>query len=91
MKSSPLDCLFKTKFSHYLFGFVEADADEDSETDAGDKEGEEEAAKDSLSGQKPSPRGSGGVDKAGPGIAQEHPSCLGQNTRLGGLVSLLGN
>ena len=31
------------------------------------------------------------MDKAGPGIAQEHPPGLGQDARLGGLVSLLGN
>ena len=70
---------------------VESDADEGSEADAGDKEGKEEAAEDSLSGQEPSLGASGVVDKAGPGIAQEHPPGLGQDARLGGLVSLLGN
>ena len=78
------------KFSHYLFGLVESDADEGSEADTGDKEGEEEAAEDSLGGQIPSP-GASGVDKVWPGAAQEHPPGLGQDASLGGLVSLLGN
>ena len=33
----------------YLFGLVEADADEGGEADAGDKDGEEQAAEDGLS------------------------------------------
>ena len=65
---------------------MEADADEGGEADAGDKDGEEEAAEDSLSGQEPAPRASG----VRPGVGEEHPPGLGQDTGLGGLVSLLG-
>ena len=73
----------------YLFGLVEADADEGGEADAGDKDGEEQAAEDGLGGQLPPSRASG-VDKVGPRVAEKHPSGLSQDARLSGLIGLLG-
>ena len=67
---------------------MEADTYEGGEADAGNKDGEEKAAEDSLSCQTPSPSASG-VNKIGPRIAQEHPAGLSQDARLSGLVSLL--
>ena len=58
-----------------------------NKANAGNKDGEEQAAEDSLSSQTPSPSTSG-VDKIGPRIAQEHSAGLSQDARLGGLVSL---
>ena len=67
---------------------MKADADEGGEADAGDKDGEEQAAEDGLGGQTPPSRASG-VDKVGPRVAEEHPSGLSQDARLSGLVGLL--